>query len=145
MPITPIMSEIISNVARTARSVLRRLASSWLYVPLMRLYYWIQLTVVKKAVQLSKVSLVLLAIEVRLLDSRLRQIGEDEKHDNVVHWAVAAILRNDRFRTGEIDASQQNFVNELVTLAEPSVHVREAAATYRLAQAYPDSAMKRPE
>ena len=112
-------------------STLRR----WLYLRMIRVYFWLQVRAARKAVQVKRASCSLLDAEIRFLKPDLLQLGEDDELDLLVEY-VARQLTGRELLPELGTALGDGRAVELLELARKSDAVRQVIARYHSADAF---------
>lgn len=108
---------------------------NWLYHRILHLYYWLQVRVARKAMQLKRSNCSLIDAEIRLLKSDLLQLGEDEELDLLVEYI--ARQRTGRELLPELEAMKGNArAIDLLEASEKSEAIRNVVVRYHLADAF---------
>jgi hypothetical protein len=107
----------------------------WLYLRLLRLYYWLQIRAARQALQVKRVSCSLLDAEIRYLKPDLLQLGEDDNLDLLVEYVSRQLTERELLPElgpvlGDITAI------ELIALARKSDAVNQVIARYHAADAF---------
>lgn len=110
---------------------------SWVQQRAIRVYFWLQKQVVRKAVRLSRISLFLLDAEIRLAQPSLLQLGESERTDQTVEYVGKVILGR------PISAELEQFIQldsqsaiELLDKSKVLREVKDAAQAHFLANSF---------
>ena len=109
----------------------------WGYLKLLKFYYWLQLTVFKKALDIKRWSLLVLDAEIRILEPSLRQIGEVDSDDFLVEYISRSLTHRETTQEIAHEAqSRSDLVADLINRCRKSSNVCTVVANYFLAEAY---------
>lgn len=115
---------------------LRKL-QDWGYLKLLKLYYWLQLSVFRKALDLKKLCLRVLDAEIRILEPSLLQIGETDDDDYLVEYVSRSLIKREITpKYEDVAHSRSNLTAELIARCKKSSNVCAVALNYYLAEAY---------
>ncbi|MDD2685370.1 MAG: hypothetical protein PHY62_04365 [Gallionella sp.] len=110
---------------------------NWFYLKLLKFYYWVQLSVFKKALDLKRWCLRVLDAEIRILEPSLLQIGEVDDDDSLVEYVSRNLTQREITSKIENAAhSRSNLTTELIARSRTSDNVCTVVANYFLAEAY---------
>lgn len=119
---------------------------NWVYLKLLKFYYWVQLSVFKKALDLKKLCLRVLDAEIRILESSLLQIGEKDDDDELVEYVSRNLTQRQMIQGIENTAHlRSELATELVARGKQSQNTCEVISTYFLAEAFTASLLKKDE
>lgn len=115
----------------------------WVYLRLLKIYYWAQRSAFKKALALRNLSVRILDSEVRLLEPTLLQVGERDGDDEVVEYVCRYLTQRQMILEIENAAHlRSEMATELIARCKQSKEVCEVIATYFLAEAFTSSLLK---
>lgn len=107
----------------------------WVYFKLIRIKFWLQKIVARKAILLKQRCTSLLDSEIRILKSEHLQLGEDERLDLVVEY-VARRLTNRKILPELVSIAGDNHVADLLDAAKNSKKISQVVARYHATSAY---------
>lgn len=113
----------------------------WLYIRILRLYYWLQYRAARKALQVKRLSCSQLDAEIRVLKSDLLQLGEDDELDLLVEYVARVLTRRELLPELETILGDARAA-ELLHLAHKSDAIRQVVARYHAADAFFASLLK---
>lgn len=107
----------------------------WLYLHMIRLYYWLQIRAARKAVQLKRLSCSLLDAEIRYLKPDLLQLGEDDELDLLVEYVARQLTGRELLpELGAVQCDSRAI--ELLELAQKSDEICHVVARYHAADGF---------
>lgn len=116
---------------------------NWVYLKLLKFYYWVQLSAFKKALDLKKLCLRVLDAEIRILEPSLLQIGEKDNDDELVEYVSRNLTQRQMIQGIENTANLRSELStELIARSKQSPNTCETISTYFLAEAFAASQLK---
>lgn len=117
--------------------------STWAYLTLWKVYYWVQRSAFKKALDLKVLCARVLDSEVRILEPSLLQIGEKDDDDALVEYVSRNLTQRQMIEGIENTAHlRSNLATELIARCKQSQSTCEVISTYFLAEAFAASILK---
>lgn len=109
----------------------------WGYLKLLKFYYWVQLSIFKKALDLKRLCLRALDAEIRILEPSLLQIGEIDNDDFLVEYVSRNLTQREITpKIEDIAHSRSNLATELIARCRASSNICTVVSDYYLAEAY---------
>ncbi len=110
---------------------------TWVYLKLLKFYYWVQRSVFIKALELKTLCLRVLDAEIRILEPTLLQLGEIDDDDFLVEYVSRTLTQ--RKMTPKVEGvahSRSKLATELIVRCRKSSNICDVAANYFLADVY---------
>lgn len=118
------------------KSFLEKLRN-WVYLKLLKFYYWVQISAFKKAIDLKILCLRVLDAEIRILEPSLLQIGEIDDDDFLVEYVSRNLTQRQMTpRIEDVAHLRSTLATELITRCKESSNVCDVVANYFLADSY---------
>lgn len=116
---------------------------NWIYLRLLKIYFWLQKSAFKKAIRLRNICTFVLDLEIRTLDSSFLQIGEVDSDDALIEYVSRALTQRQMI-DGIEDAAhaRSELAAKLIEHGRVNDNIREIVVTYFLADAFMASLLK---
>ncbi len=116
---------------------------TWSYLTLLKIYYWVQRSAFKKALDLQKICILVLDSEIRILEPSLLQLGEIDGDDALVEYVSRTLTQRQMIPEVENAAHlRSEFSCKLIDRCRTASSTCEAISTFFLTDAFVATLLK---